>query len=100
MSFQSNSKPNGWALWPLLVFLGVFFGAGLYFTAHGEAMGFYTLRAPVAILPALVLAAWIAQRRGVDASERLLAGMGESNVMLMCLIFLLAGAFAAVGVTP
>ena len=96
MNFQSNSKPNGWALWPLLVFLGVFFGAGLYFTAHGEAMGFYTLRAPVAILPALVLAAWIARRRGVDATERLLAGMGESNVMLMCLIFLLAGAFAAV----
>ena len=96
MDSRLTDKPNGWALWPLLVFLGLFFGAGVYFTAHGEAMGFYTLRAPVAILPALVLAAWIAHRRKVDATERLLAGMGDSNVMLMCLIFLLAGAFAAV----
>ena len=30
-----------------------------------QDMGFYQLRAPVAILPALALAAWIAHRRGV-----------------------------------
>ena len=53
-------RPSALALTPLLVFLALFFGAGLYFTAHGEAMGFYQLRAPVAILPALALAAFIA----------------------------------------
>lgn len=89
-------RPSALALAPLLLFLALFFGAGLYYTAHGDAMGFYQLRAPVAILPALALALWLARRRAVPAQRTLLAGMGESNVMLMCLIFLLAGAFASV----
>ena len=48
-------RPSAFALIPLLLFLALFFGAGLYYTAQGEAMGFYQLRAPVAILPALAL---------------------------------------------
>ena len=89
-------RPSAWALSPLLLFLALFFGAGLYYTAQGEAMGFYQLRAPVAILPALALGVWLARRRGVPAQQTLLQGMGDGNVMLMCLIFLLAGAFATV----
>ncbi|MDO5506687.1 MAG: Na+/H+ antiporter NhaC family protein [Pseudoxanthomonas suwonensis] len=91
-----KESPSALALTPLLLFVALFFGAGVYYTAQGEAMGFYQLRAPVAILPALALAAWIAHRRGVAAGDTLLQGMGEANIMLMCLIFLLAGAFAAV----
>lgn len=91
-----ESRPSALALTPLLLFLALFFGAGLYFTAQGEAMGFYQLRAPVAILPALALAAWLAHRRGVPAGAVLLRGMGDPNIMVMCLIFLLAGAFAYV----
>ncbi|NLA67868.1 MAG: hypothetical protein GX856_06430 [Gammaproteobacteria bacterium] len=53
-------RPSALALTPLLLFLALFFGSGLYFTLQGEAMGFYQLRAPVAILPAVALAAWIA----------------------------------------
>jgi Na+/H+ antiporter NhaC len=89
-------RPSALALTPLLVFLALFFGAGLYFTSHGEAMGFYQLRAPVAILPALALAAFIAWRRGLKPLETLLSGMGDHNVVLMCLIFLLAGGFVEV----
>lgn len=91
-----DARPSALALTPLLLFLALFFGSGLYFTLHGEEMGFYQLRAPVAILPALALAAWIARRRGVKAVEVLLLGMGNPNIMTMCLIFLLAGAFAYV----
>ena len=89
-------RPSALALTPLLLFLALFFGAGLYYTAQGEAMGCYQLRAPVAILPALALGVWLARRRGVPAQQTLLQGMGDGNVMLMCLIFLLAGAFATV----
>ena len=89
-------RPSALALTPLMLFLALFFGAGLYYTAQGEAMGFYQLRAPVAILPALALGVWLARRRGVPAQQTLLQGMGDGNVMLMCLIFLLAGAFATV----
>lgn len=89
-------RPSALALTPLLLFLVLFFGAGLYFTAQGEPMGFYQLRAPVAILPALAWAAWLARRRGLPAGDILLRGMGDANIVLMCLIFLLAGAFATV----
>lgn len=89
-------RPDALALSPLLLFLALFFGAGLYFTAAGEAMGFYQLRAPVAILPALALGAWLVHRKGLPAGDILLRGMGDPNIVLMCLIFLLAGAFAYV----
>lgn len=89
-------RPSALALTPLLLFLALFFGAGLYFTAQGEPMGFYQLRAPVAILPALALAVWLAHRKGLEAGDILLRGMGDPNIVLMCLIFLLAGAFAYV----
>lgn len=91
-----TTRSSALALTPLLLFLALFFGAGLYFTAQGEPMGFYQLRAPVAILPALALAAWLAHRAGLDAEVELLKGMGDPNIVLMCLIFLLAGAFAYV----
>jgi Na+/H+ antiporter NhaC len=95
-SSEPAPAPNGWALSPLLLFLALFFGCGLYFTAQGDAMGFYQLHAPVAILPALALAAFIAWRRGLPALDTLLRGMGDANVVLMCLIFLLAGGFVEV----
>ena len=92
----THARPSALALTPLLLFLALFFGAGLYFTAQGEALGFYQLHTPVAILPALALGLWIAHRRGVKAMDTLLAGIGDSSIILMCLIFLLAGAFAMV----
>jgi Na+/H+ antiporter NhaC len=91
-----DPRPSALALTPLLLFLALFFGAGLYFTSHGDAMGFYQLHAPVAILPALALGLWIAHRCGVKAMDTLIAGIGDSNIILMCLIFLFAGAFAMV----
>lgn len=95
-SAASGVVPSALALTPLLLFLAMFFGAGMYFTLQGEAMGFYQLRAPVAILPALALAAFIAWRRKRRPLETLLQGMGDHNVVLMCLIFLLAGGFVEV----
>ena len=91
-----NIRPSAWALSPLLLFLTLFFGAGLYYSAQGEPMGFYQLRAPVAILPAVALGLWLARRRGVPAQDTLLKGIADPDIVLMCLIFLLAGAFAMV----
>lgn len=84
------------ALSPLLLFLALFFGAGLWFTAQGDPMGFYQLRAPVAILPAIALGLWIVHRRRVEAMPTFVHGVGDPDIVQMCLIFLLAGAFAEV----
>ena len=96
MSRHRSVAPSPVPLVPLLLFLALFLGVGLYYTSQGQAMGFYQLHAPVAILPALALALWIAQRRKVAAMDTLLQGIGDANIILMCLIFLLAGAFAMV----
>ncbi|HVJ62366.1 MAG TPA: Na+/H+ antiporter NhaC family protein, partial [Tahibacter sp.] len=89
-----SSPISARALLPLALFLLLFLGTGLWFTAQGHEMAFYQLRAPVAILPAIALALWLGRRSA--PVETLLRGMGDGNVMLMCLIFLLAGAFAQI----
>ena len=44
------------SLLPLLLFVVLFLGTGLYLQSQGVAYAFYQLPGPVAILPALVLA--------------------------------------------
>lgn len=89
-------SPRASALLPLFFFLFLFFGAGLYFTLAGDEMGFYRLHAPVAMIPAIVLALFMGRKIQKNGTDILLRGMGEPNIMLMCLIFFLAGAFAKV----
>lgn len=91
-----HDQPSARALLPLALFLLLFFGSGLYFSLGGDAMGFYHLHAPVAILPAVALALVLGRGMREKPVEVLLKGMGEPGIMLMCLIFLLAGAFAGV----
>ena len=93
-------RPSALALTPLLLFLALFFGAGLYYTAQGEPMGFYQLRAPVAILPALALGLWLGARlwgrRGgpapaFDGNPRAQAALGISPREMAVLAELAAG---------
>lgn len=84
------------ALFPLLVFLVLFIGTGSYLTYKGVNMAFYQLSAAVAVIPAIVIA--LMQGRG-QLNQRIavfLKGIGEINIITMCMIYLLAGAFASV----
>ena len=78
-----NIRPSACALSPLMLFLVLFFGAGLYYTAQGVPMAFYQLRAPVAILPAVVLGLWFARRRGLQAQDTLLKGIANPCALLL-----------------
>jgi Na+/H+ antiporter NhaC len=84
------SKPNAWALLPFAVF--VLFYAGLSVAAGSfDAV-------PMAVAFAVAGAAAVALDRGRPLARRLESftrGMGEPNLMLMCLIFAFAGAFAS-----
>jgi Na+/H+ antiporter NhaC len=81
---------------PLLLFVALFLGTGLYLQAQGVAYAFYQLPGPVAIIPALVLAIWLNKESLQQSIDRLVKGAGNSNIITMCLIYLLAGAFATV----
>lgn len=57
---------------------------------------FYQLPSVIAILPAIVLALILSKQTLNHAIETFIAGIGHSNIIAMCLIYLLAGGFAAV----
>lgn len=93
---SNQPVPSVLALTPLFLFLILFLGSGLFFSLNGDAMGFYRLHAPVAIIPAIILAVFLGRNQLKKPMDTLLEGMGDPGIMLMTLIFLLAGAFASV----
>lgn len=86
---STNIKPKARALLPFVIF--VLFYAGLSIAAGSfDAV-------PMAVAFSVAGAAAIAMDRGrplVRRIESFTHGMGEPNLMLMCLIFVFAGAFA------
>lgn len=96
VSSASQSPASFIALLPLLLFLVLFIGAGVYFTQQGVDFAFYQLPSVVAILPAIVLALLLSKQKLNQAIDTFIGGIGHSNIIAMCLIYLLAGAFASV----
>lgn len=84
------------ALLPLGLFLALFIGSGLYYQSAGVDFAFYQISAPVAILPAIVLALMLQKGRLNERIETFVNGVGDNTIITMALIFLLAGAFASV----
>lgn len=87
MSTQKQGKAI--ALLPIVVFLVIFLGAGIVFD------DFYAMPAIVAFLIALFVAFLQNKELNFDEKIRIIAkGVGEDNIITMCLIFLAAGAFS------
>lgn len=87
----SAPRANAFALLPILVFLLLFVGAGILF--HD----FYAAPAIVAFL--IALAVGFAITKGHTFQEKIsivAAGVGDDNIITMCLIFLTAGAFSGI----
>ncbi|MGN5152283.1 Na+/H+ antiporter NhaC family protein [Aeromonas enteropelogenes] len=91
-----QTQPSAKALLPLLVFLALFIGTGTWLTLQGVEFAFYQLPAPVAALPAVMLALMLGKEGFNKNLETFFKGVGHSNIIAMCLIYLLAGAFASV----
>jgi Na+/H+ antiporter NhaC len=90
MTLFSKEKGNAFALIPLFVFIFTFLGAGIILN------DFYAFPSPVAVLVGIIAAFLLFKSSTEDKVETLIAGCGESKIMIMCLIYLLAGAFAVV----
>lgn len=86
---QQETKPNFWALTPLIIFLSIYLVASVI-------MGdFYKMPITVAFLVASIVA--VATSSGGRLHKRIdlfCKGAANSNIMLMVWIFILAGAFA------
>ncbi|USD62013.1 Na+/H+ antiporter NhaC family protein [Vibrio sp. SCSIO 43140] len=93
---HQSVSPSIVALLPLALFLLLFIGVGSYLTYQGVDFAFYQLPAPIAALPAVVLAVLLSKEKLNKAIEQFLRGVGHQDIVAMCMIYLLAGAFAAV----
>ncbi|WMJ80220.1 Na+/H+ antiporter NhaC family protein [Clostridium sp. MB40-C1] len=93
---QSKVKANGIALIPFLVFVGIYLGAGLVLQAKGTKMAFYQLPAPVAAFCGIIIAFFLLKGTINEKFESFVEGCGNSDIIIMCIIYLLAGAFATV----
>ncbi len=90
MTLFSKEKGNAFALIPLLVFIFTFLGAGIVLN------DFYAFPSPVAVVVGIIAAFLLFKSTTDEKVATLIAGCGESKIMTMCLIYLLAGAFAVV----
>ncbi|WP_010446222.1 Na+/H+ antiporter NhaC family protein [Vibrio rotiferianus] len=100
MSGSKNSNkaiaPSAIALLPLVLFLALFIGVGTYLSLQGVDFAFYQLPAPIAVLPAIILALILSKDKLNRSIEHFMRGVGHQDIIAMCMIYLLAGAFAAV----
>ncbi|NWQ41662.1 Na+/H+ antiporter NhaC family protein [Bacillus sp. EB106-08-02-XG196] len=86
---STNKKGNPWALIPFAVFLVLFIGSGI---VTGD---FYKFPVIVAIVIAATVALIMNRKETFNQKVEIFTrGAGESNIMLMVMIFLLAGAFS------
>ncbi|MBA6264699.1 MAG: Na+/H+ antiporter NhaC family protein [Colwellia sp.] len=87
------------SLLPFAVFLGLFLGTGIVLTLQGVEFAFYQLPASIAIIPAILVAIYLGKDSINDQVSQFISGAGHANIITMCVIYLLAGAFATVAKT-
>ncbi len=92
---QAKVHARGLALLPLIVFLAIFLGSGIYHSLIGTEFAFYQVKAPVAAIPAIILALLLYRGQLNRAIEEFLQGASHPNLILMFMVFMLAGAFAS-----
>lgn len=93
---NNKIKPRGYALIPFLVFVLVYLLSGIILQARGVEMAFYQMPAPVASFIGIIVAFIMFKGTIEEKFDTFVAGCGDSNIIIMCLIYILAGAFSAV----
>lgn len=97
---MEKPEPRAKALLPIIVFLVLYLGSGIYFEyihpAKGQ-MGFYVMSVVVAFVIALVVAFLQNPKLSFDQKIHACAqGIGDDNITIMLFIFLMAGAFSGI----
>jgi Na+/H+ antiporter NhaC len=86
---QENRAGNFWALLPLIIFIIIYFSGSLYI---GD---FYALPVLVVFIISLFVAFFQYPKKSFEEKLKSFAtGSGDENILIMILIFLLAGAFS------
>ena len=96
-SFQNKRESYSYkALVPFAIFILVYLGSGLFFVSQGDPMGFYVLKAPIAILIGVISAFVIIRGNFDEKFDVFVKGCGDADIIIMIMIYMLAGAFSTV----
>ena len=93
---MENKKSSFTGLIPLLIFVIIYLGTGIFLQSQGVEMAFYRLPSPVAIFVGIIVAFIIFKGTINEKFNSFLEGCGHQDIITMCIIYLLAGAFATV----
>lgn len=93
---DNNIKGSFKGVIPFIVFLGIYLGTGVGLHINGTEMAFYQLPSPVASFAGILVAFIIFSGSLKNKMHVFLKGCGDEDIITMCIIYLLAGAFATV----
>ena len=81
---------------PILLFVAIFFGSGVYYSMQGVENAFYQIPPTSAILPSIVVA-WLMHKGSTKKTmDNFVGGAKHPDIITMCFIFLLAGSLSSV----
>lgn len=93
---NNRSKSSFVGLIPLLIFVILYLGVGTFLQFKGVSMAFYQFPSPVAIFVGIIAAFLLFKGKISEKFHTFLSGCGHQDIITMCIIYLLAGAFANV----
>ncbi|WBW49375.1 Na+/H+ antiporter NhaC family protein [Peptoniphilus equinus] len=93
---MENKKPNFLALVPFILFIGSYLAIGTTLVVNGDSMGFYGFKAPIAVIIGIIAAFLMIKGKMDDKFNAFIKGCGDENIIIMCIIYILAGAFSTV----
>ena len=96
MENKIENKASFKGLIPFLVFILLYLGTGIFLNIQGVELAFYQLPGPVAAFAGIVVAFIIFRGTITEKFNTFLEGCGHPDIITMCIIYLLAGAFAVV----
>lgn len=96
MENKNRVEAKGYALIPFIVFVLIYLLSGIILQRMGVEMAFYQLPAPVASFIGIIVAFILFKGSIEEKFDSFVKGCGNENIIIMCIIYLLAGAFAAV----
>ena len=96
MENNENIKASFKGLIPFIVFILLYLGTGIFLNIKGVELAFYQLPGPVAAFAGIIVAFIIFKGTIQEKFNPFLEGCGHPDIITMCIIYLLAGAFAVV----
>ncbi len=96
MGNTNENKGNGKALIPFAIFVLVYLCSGIILSIMGVEMAFYQFPAPIAVVIGIIFAFILIQGTLDEKMDSFVKGCGDENIIIMCIIYLLAGGFSAV----